>query len=172
MTTNNKMKPLEHLAEAYATMLERTNELIDKAEEQAKPAFEKALAQAQQTAHELGELSRAEARLVGDYLKRDMRDLAQYMEETGEDLRAWFRFDVAQIERRMWEALSSVADKTALEMMRFSAAIRPSDDYRVGEITGPGSLVCDACGEVQHFDHPTPIPACPRCNGELFHRPK
>ena len=165
-------KPLERLAEAYSVMLERANEIIEEAEAQARPAFEQAVERAQETARELGELSREEARLVGDYLRRDMRELGQHMAESGKDLRDWFQFDVQQIERRMWERLSAVADRTALELMRFSAAAgRRSEQYRSGEITGPGTLICDACGAVQNFDKPTAIPDCPRCGAGNYHRP-
>jgi len=164
--------PLDRLTEAYSVMLERANEVIEQAESQARPAFEQAVERAQETARELGELSREEARLVGDYLRRDMRDLGQHMADTGKDLRDWFQFDVQQIERRMWDSLSTVADRTALELMRFSAAAgRRSEQYLSGEITGPGTLVCDACGSVQHFDRPTAIPDCPRCGAGSFHRP-
>lgn len=172
MTTNDKSNPLERLTEAYSVMLERANEAIERAESQARPAFDHAVERAEETARELGELSREEARLVGDYLRRDMQELGRHLAESGKDLNAWFHFDVQQIERRMWETLSSVADRTALELMRFSAASgRRSQTYGRGEITGPGSLMCDACGEVLDFDRPTAIPACPRCGGERFHRP-
>lgn len=172
MTTNDKPNPLDRLTEAYSVMLERVNEAIERAENQARPAFEHAIERAQETAQELGELSREEARLVGDYLRRDLHELGEHLSESGKDLSAWFRFDVEQIERRMWENLSTLADRTALELMRFSAATgRRSPTYASGEITGPGSLICDACGEMLDFDRPTPIPRCPRCGGERFHRP-
>lgn len=171
MTSSQDQKPLDRLIEAYSVMLERTNEFIDRAEEQAKPAFENAVERAQETAQELGELTREEAHKVSEYLKRDMHDVAQHMAESRQELSDWFRFDVAQIESRMWEMFANAADKTSLELMRLSGFAKQQVSYRTGEVTGPGTLVCDACGEEINFQGPAAIPACPKCQAEVFHRP-
>ena len=36
-------------------------------------------------------------------------------------------------------------------------------EYRTGEITGPGTLLCSECGEQLHFHRPGHIPPCPKC---------
>ena len=63
---------------------------------------------------DLGELSREEARLVADYLKRDVRDVGQHLAESRQELREWFRFDVEQVEARLWEAFAAAADRTGI----------------------------------------------------------
>lgn len=172
MTSNQKPGPMERLVDAYSVMLERANEFIEQAEEQAKPAFDNAVERARQTAHDLGELTREESRLVADYLKRDMHDVARHLAESRQELSEWFRFDVKQIESRMWEMFAAAADKTSLELMRLAGMARKQAVYRTGEVTGPGTLACDACGEQVNFDRPGAIPPCPRCHGEVFHRPE
>jgi len=172
MTEPEQQGPLDRLLDAYSVMLERTNELVEKAEEQAKPAFESAVERAQETAHELGELSREEARLVADYLKRDLRDIGQQMADSRAELKDWLRFDVQQIESRLWETFASIADRTSLELMRYAGQARKRVEYRAGEITGPGTLMCDACGAETHYDRPSEIRPCERCHGEVFHRPQ
>lgn len=172
MVPPDKPNPLDRLLEAYAVMLERANEVIDKAEEQARPAFENAVERAQQTAHELGELTREEARLIADYVKRDVRDVGQHLAASRQELSEWFRFDVQQVESRLWEAFAAAADRTSLEWMRLAGMARKRVTYRAGEITGPGTLSCDACGEVVNFDRPSEIPPCPRCRADVFHRPE
>lgn len=171
MSPSGKPNPLDRLLEGYSVMLERANELIENAEEQARPAFENAVERAQQTAQELGELTREEARLVADYVKRDIRDVGQHLAESRQELRDWFRFDVEQIEARLWEAFAAAADRTSLELLRLAGMARKHVSYRAGEITGPGTLICDACGDRVDFDRPSEIPACPRCHGEIYHRP-
>jgi vacuolar-type H+-ATPase subunit H/predicted Zn-ribbon and HTH transcriptional regulator len=172
MTNDKDKSPMDRLLDAYSVMLERANETIDTAEQQARPAIEKAIDEAQKTAHELGELTREEAHKVAQYLKRDLNDAGQYLADTQQEIAEWFRFDVRQIESRLWDAFAQAADKTSLELMKFSDAARRKVSYRTGEISGPGSLMCDACGETQHFDKPTQIPRCPKCGGEVFHRPQ
>jgi len=42
--------------------------------------------------------------------------------------------------------------------------------YRTGEMTGPGTLVCDKCEEHLHFHKVGHIPPCPKCHAVNFHR--
>jgi len=45
-----------------------------------------------------------------------------------------------------------------------------NNTYLTGEITGPGTLVCEQCGEHLTFKTTSVIPKCPKCGGETFHR--
>jgi uncharacterized protein YicC (UPF0701 family) len=171
MKPDEKPSAIDRLLDAYSVMLERANETIDEAEKQAVPAFENAVEKAQEMAHELGELTREEAKKVGEYLKRDMHDAGRHMAESRKELAEWFRFDVQQVESRLWDAFSQAADKTSLELMKLASFGRRNVTYRSGEIAGLGTLLCDACGAEIHFEKPAEIPKCPKCGGELFHRP-
>ena len=119
---------------------------------------------------ELGELSREEAEKVAGYVERDMKDAADYLLETGEQLSAWWRFDMQQIENRMLEMFSSVADQTKLELAKFSQRARGASLYHTGEITGPGTLVCASCHAVIRFHATGYIPNCPNCGHTVYHR--
>ena len=118
-----------------------------------------------------GELTKDEARKVGEYLKRDMHDVSQQMADSRKEFADWFRFDIQQIESRLWDAFSQAADKTSLELMKFAGYARDRVSYKTGEIVGLGTLACDSCGEEQNFDKPGEIPKCPKCGGDSFHRP-
>ncbi|MEN8176911.1 MAG: zinc ribbon-containing protein [Pseudomonadota bacterium] len=165
-----KPNPVARLTEAYSVMLERANEFIDAAEEQAKPAFEHAVERARETAEELGELSRDEAHRVAEFLKRDVRDAGRHLAESRHELADWFRFDVEQLESRLLDAFARAADRTSLELMELADRARHAQGYHSGEITGPGTLMCNDCGELLHFDKPRAIPSCPKCGGKLFRR--
>ena len=43
-------------------------------------------------------------------------------------------------------------------------------EYHTGEITVPGVLICDHCGEQLHFKEAGHIPPCAKCNETRFHR--
>jgi len=106
---------------------------------------------------------------VSEYLKRDLRDAASYIVETGEEFKTWLGFDLSLIGERMRELFSQAADQTTIELKQLQEQAQLAG-YHTGEITGPGTLVCDKCGEELHFYKPGHIPPCPKCHGTVFHR--
>ena len=65
--------------------------------------------------------------------------------------------------------LEQAADQTKVELMKLKATAE-SAEYHTGEITGPGVLMCDKCGENLHFHDAGHIPPCPKCHDTHFHR--
>ena len=98
------------LVQAYDRMMERVKlrlEELEQAEREALPQLRASIEHAAEKAVELGELTREEARLIGGYLKRDLEDAGQYLTTTGQDLRAWLRFDLELLEDRMLDFFSA-----------------------------------------------------------------
>ena len=170
MTKNDQRDPVERLSAAYDAMVEQLRDGIKKAEKTAVPAFSDALGEAKERAVALGELTREEAEKLGHYIERDMHDAADFIVETGQDFKDWLKFDWQLIEKRLFDTFASVADQTSLQLKALADQARAASVYRSGEITGPGTLVCDSCGELMHFQHTHAIPPCPKCNAEVFHR--
>lgn len=170
MSEPNQPTPTEKLVQAYHRMMDRVQATIDEAEEHAIPTLEQNLEKAKERAVELGELTREEADRVAAYLKRDMEDAAQYLEDSGNEFGAWLKFDIAQVERRLFEKMLTVADRTRIELAEFEARMHEAQTYHTGEITGPGVLRCESCGEELHFTEPGHIPPCPKCNATTFVR--
>jgi Na+/phosphate symporter len=171
MTNNKDQKdPVERMVDAYERMLEYVDDVIGKAEKNTLPTLKKSLDAAREKAVELNELTREEAEKIAAYVERDMKDAAHYLVETGDEFRQWFRFDVKLIEGRLMEMFASVADRTRLELERFANQAREAAVYRTGEITGPGTLVCDQCGKELHFHKAGHIPPCSQCRGTTYRR--
>jgi len=155
------------LTQAYDRMLER----VKKSLRQTEPKLHEAIDLAREKAVELKELTIEEAEDVGNYLRRDVMDVANYLaSDEAEDLKSWFRFDVNLIETQLLDLLFSVADKTRLDRLYFEEEVRKGNEYHTGEITGPGSLVCAACGEQIHFNKTGHIPPCPKCHETIYSR--
>ncbi|MCU7881385.1 MAG: zinc ribbon-containing protein [Candidatus Thiodiazotropha sp. (ex Lucinoma aequizonata)] len=119
---------------------------------------------------ELGELSREEAEKVAGYVERDKKDADNYLLKTGEQLSAWWRFDVQEVEKRMLEMFTSLADQTKLELVKLAQRANKSSLYHTGEVTGPGSLLCIQCSKEIHFKKTSHIPPCSGCKGTEFQR--
>jgi hypothetical protein len=162
----------EHrLIEAYEHMLEQVHELFETAEEKYRPKLHEAIETAQKKAFEIGKLSQDEAEKVAGYLKRDLTDMGQYLNDTGKDFRDWFKFDMEVIENRFKQLLINAADRTSLELSRLKERMEVNATWHSGEVTGPGTLVCDKCGQEVHFEKTSHIPPCPKCHATVFRRP-
>lgn len=162
----------QRLAAAYNRMLERISELMEDAEDKGIPTLEEGIKQAGNKAIELGEITREEAEQLGGWIKRDMEEATQYLASGGREFAAWLKFDIGQVEDRLLDVLFSVADKTRLELAAFERAMEANNVYKAGEITGAGVLECSGCGEQSHFYETATIPACPKCGGTKFRRPR
>lgn len=160
------------LVAAYDKMLERVHTLLDDAEEQALPALQRNIDKAKHRAVELRELTSEEAEKVAAYVKRDLHEAAEYLENTGKELSSWFSFDLHLVEERMLDLFSRAADKTRLEINRLATQAKRSQEYHTGEIAAIGTLICTDCGCEMNFKKTSRIPPCPKCHKTVFKRAK
>lgn len=167
--SNNDDKQ-EKFTQAYERMLERSKAFLTDASHAVVPGLQKAMQAAKETAAEVGELTREEAERIGTYLKRDIDDAAEYLAEHGGELKDWLRFDVEQVESRVVDALSLLVDQTKVELTDLAQRAEHLGEWHTGEITGPGTLECDNCGEELHFKQAGHIPPCPKCRATVYRR--
>jgi len=153
-------------------MMARVKTALEEAEESTRPVVGGFIDKAKETAVELEELTRDEAEKVAYYLRRDIQDAGRHLTESGHELGDWLRFDVHQVEDRLLDMLARVADRTRLEMLQFEQDVEEGLAWHAGEITGPGTLVCDACGAEIRFNATSEIPPCPNCDHTIYHRPQ
>jgi len=175
MSSNDKQDD-SSMVDAYNQMMARVKDSIDSAEAHAVPTLQKAIEHARKQAIHLGEVSVEEAEEVGNYIKRDINDAAEYLMETSHEFSEWLMLDIEIIEQKVLELFLSVADKTRIELEQLS---RPGCGieaesvgviYKTGEITGPGTLVCTNCNERVQFSTTHTIPDCIKCTGQSFKR--
>ncbi len=155
---------------AYERMLQRTRQFLVETGRELKPTVSKALESAREQATHLGELTREEAEIMGDYLRRDLHDAAEYLAGERGDLRDWLRFDLHLVEERILEAFALAANTTKLELEQLAERAQKFGEWRTGEITGPGTLICKDCGEELHFHKTGRIPPCPKCKATRYRR--
>ncbi|NQY26928.1 MAG: zinc ribbon-containing protein [Piscirickettsiaceae bacterium] len=166
----NEQKLEKKLVAAYDKMMGRIGKLLDKAEQEALPILQKNIEHAKQQAIELKEISKEEADKIADYIRRDLHDAADYLEQSGSEFSTWLHFDLELVEDRILEVFSKVADKTRLELAQLAAQAKHSQEYHTGEITSIGTLACQSCDTLMHFKKTGRIPPCPKCHKTLFVR--
>jgi len=169
MTNSQHHDPIDVLGEAYEKMYERVVENIHKVEDKSGNFLHHLIDEARLRAIELRELTDDEAELVAQYLKRDLSDTVNYLSREGHELRDWLGFETTLLESDLLYLFDKLADPTTLALLKLKLDAEAAG-YNTGEITGPGTLACDACGEKLHFHRTGRIPPCPRCEGTHFHR--
>jgi Zinc-ribbon containing domain len=156
---------------AYKKMLERVKDLLAQQNKRTGQGLEHSLEAAKQKAVELGELDEDEADAIGRYVKRDLREAGRHLAVTGGELRTWLGIDIQLMEDWLLDMFAQVADKTKLEWMQLEKNAQEASHYHTGEVTGPGTLQCTACGERVHFYTVGHVPPCPKCHETVFIRP-
>lgn len=168
---SNEKNSSDKLIEAYDSMMLHVSESLSKATTAVGPKVREALESAEAKLEDIGELTREEIDKVSEYLRRDIHDAATYIAgPEGQELKDWLRFDIELIEARLMEMFLSAADQAKLDMQSFESELRAASEYSTGEITGPGTLLCNQCGEVLHFHNTGHIPPCPQCRSTDFVR--
>jgi hypothetical protein len=161
--------PLEALGEAYELLLDKTVEKAHQAKVKSGPVLHQLIDEVAQKSSDVTELAGEEAVKIGEYLKRDLIDAASYLEKTGKELKDWLGFDLTLLKDRLRNDFSQAADQTTIELLKLKEQAAEAG-YHTGEITGPGTLFCDECGEKLHFHKAGHIPPCPKCQSTRFHR--
>jgi len=165
--SNDKQNSKDNLVPAYQKMLTRVGETqkhsaLETLQQHIDNAIEKAV--------EFDELTREEAERIGDYLRRDLHDAADFIIDTEQALADWVKFDLELIEERLFEMFSLMVDQTQLELANLAERARQATQWHSGEITGLGTLFCENCNKAQHFHKPDHIPPCPNCGTTQFNR--
>ena len=160
---------VEAMGEAYELLLEKAIEKAKHAEEKTGPALHSIIDSLREEISAAGELSEEQVDKVANYLKRDLRDAAEYIDETGTGLKEWLGFEQALLGAEFWDMFAQAADQTTVELLKLKTQAEYAP-YGTGELTGPGTLVCDKCGETLQFQKPGHIPPCPKCHETSFHR--
>ncbi len=160
----------DRLEKAYSDMLNLVAEELENLTDRSSVALNEMLENARQKGNESEHLTTEETEKVMEYVRRDLHDLGAFLDSSASDWREWLRIDLALIEAGLLNALSTVADKTKVELAALAARAYRVGEWHTGEITGPGELTCLECGGTTHLSRVGRIPPCPHCRHTRFHR--
>lgn len=130
-----------------------------------------AIAIARNKTSDSSDLTDEEMDQVTHYVKRDLDHAAGNIAENSEDsFQQWLKFDIDLIEDFAFDAFMDLADKTRVELAILEQKAKNYHPYHSGEITGPGTFVCEECGKEIAFKTTSQIPECPNCKAKTFVR--
>lgn len=159
--------------DAYNKLMEHLYEAMDDTLHTAAEAMEIAKEKVSEIGGHAQEFTQEELDRLAHYVMRDIEHAAANptpIKKEDDSLAEWLKFDIDLIENFALDAFMDVADKTRIELAKLENQAKQYHPYKSGEITGPGTLVCDSCGKQIAFKSPGVIPKCPACGGENFTR--
>jgi rubrerythrin len=155
------------LINAYTNLMEHIYEVMD----DTLHSFAEALEISKEKLRHASDLTNEEWDKVSDFVKRDVEHAAHGLssKEDNNSLSEWFKFDVKLLENFALDAFLSIADKTRIELAKLQELAK-AHVYHSGDITMPGTFICDGCGKEIAFKTASEIPACPACHAKTFIR--
>ncbi|MBT9097153.1 zinc ribbon-containing protein [Methylovulum psychrotolerans] len=156
-----------NLINAYLDLMGHLYEVMD----DTLHSFADSLDIAKEKISKVSDLTNEELDKVGHFLKRDVEHAAQGLagDADNESLSEWFKFDVQLLENFTLDAFLGLADKTRIELAKLEQ-LATKHVYHSGDITSPGTFICDACGKEIAFKAASEIPECPACHSNTFVR--
>lgn len=157
----------ENFIQAYNNFMQHLHETMGNADYSMAEAVEIAKEKTSSTS----DLTAEEMNQVSNYVKRDLDHAAENLDENSEDsFSEWLKIDIDLIEDFALDAFMDLADKTRVELAIIEQQAKNYHPYHSGEITGPGTFVCEECGKEIAFKSTSQIPECPSCNAKTFVR--
>ena len=157
------------LIEAYNQMMASIRSSFETSDDD-EMSLSKAMSMARDEITHITDVTQDEAEEISNFIKRDINDAAEYMMESSSEFSDWLMLDIEVIERKLIDLFLSVADKTRIELEQFGVQNRELSLYYSGEITGPGTLLCNACGHKVSFTTTSQIQDCTECGHNTFRR--
>ncbi len=111
-------KSANHLITAYNQMIQEMQNIF-KPSDLPYVTLQKALDVSKRQVLRNGQVSAEEIYEIGEYIKRDINDAAEYMMENSADFFDWLSLDIEIIERKVINTFLSVADITRQELEQF-----------------------------------------------------
>jgi len=155
------------LIDAYTDLMGHLYEVMD----DTLHSLTDALTVAKKRIDTATDLTAEELDKVADFVKRDIEHAAHSLsaESDKDSLSEWFKFDIELLENFALDSFLGLADKTRVQLAKLQQ-LATKHIYHSGDITSPGSFICDSCGKEIAFKTPSEIPECPACHAKTFVR--
>ncbi len=110
----------EKLQNAYQSMLDNIEELVDKDKKPLKQAF----LEAEEKLSEWRELSKEEVDHISNELKSNLSEVGEVTHRLNQSIKETLSFDASYLADSIWSRLSKLADQTIVEFSEFKQDLR------------------------------------------------
>ncbi len=156
---------------AYDAIVARVAEQLSRTQERGGDAVASALQRAQEVTGAAGEFTSEQIERASGYVRRDLFSFSQNMDRAAElrdEVRK--RLRPSRVRHGFMALAADVFDRASSGLSRLSDRLEAPLKFETGEVTGPGTLTCVACGSEMRFRDSGRIPPCPRCHKTEFRK--
>ncbi len=152
----------------YEKFVENLQKGVHTAEKYTRDQMEHWVESSEEYIRAAKDMTKDEAGLVRQAVKRDMKELADSYQRSKENLdtELWFN----ALRQTTWHWLAELTDRTRMEWVEVASDLDHNGRYQAGEMVGFGVLVCEDCHHAEEYEHPQEIKPCPKCQGTAFRR--
>lgn len=111
-------KPANHLTTAYNQILQDMRDVFHQTQ-MRNISLQKSLELAKHRSVYNSRITAEEAQEIGEIIKRDINDAAEYLMDTSDEFCDWVMLDIEIIERKVIDLFLSVADNTRIKLSQF-----------------------------------------------------
>lgn len=164
----------ERLAELYDSLVERLYQArleVEKTSEQLD--LDKEIERLVAAEEELERLTREEAALVSQWLKRDLKDLRSHLAATEKGVKEWLAQESSLLSEQFMHWLRQVADPSLVDAQTLQEDLDSREDptlYHAGELAMAGAFHCANCGKQVEVRFTQRLEPCHRCEERIFIR--
>lgn len=166
---NERAQDLRAKLEAeYERLAERARKIYENGHEKGREAMERAMETARRQMTAAGAFTAEQGAALKERLSRDMERVSQEMHRLGDEAQQRL-----QPERLKSGALSSwarILQSAGERLQGMSQRAEQALECEVGQVTGPCTLTCLACGHRTTVTQTCHIAPCAECRGALFRK--
>ncbi|MDR9467117.1 hypothetical protein [Marinospirillum sp.] len=164
----------ERLAELYDKLIERLYQVrleVEKTSEQLD--LDKEIERLVENEEEWERLTRDEAALMSEWLKRDIKDLRTHLASTEQGVKEWLAQETSMLSEQFMHWLRQVADPSLVDAQTLQEDLDSREDptlYHAGELAMAGAFTCANCGKQVEVSYTHRLEPCHRCEERIFIR--
>lgn len=161
MTEKKQQQKDEQDVGLYEKLAARTAELL----EEGRKSLDEALKKAKDELNKAGEFSAEQLEKIAEFVRRDVNENATRATEAvkkavdPQRVTLGVQSVFARILTSAADALSDLAEKAEKNL-----------EFKTGEVTSAGKLVCKECGAEMNLKATGRIPPCPKCHKTVFRK--
>jgi len=146
----------------YEKLAERAKQLFESSKDKSGAWIDEALEKAADQLEEAGEFTKQEGLRAREFLRKDLEATKIDFEKASKATKA--ALDPSRAGAGFADLASHLFDSLGDTFKKWAAKSEETLSFRTGQVTGPGTLTCKACGTELHLDDTSRIPPCPKCH--------
>ena len=154
--------------EQFEKLAARTRELFEQSVEKSRASLSAALDKAKQEMVAAGSVTAEKGEQLRSMVLRDLEATREELHSAVNKARQGF--DPSRIGFGVLGLMQSFAESVSDAFSDMAETLQSKRTYKTGEICGPGTLTCDACGKTMSMAQTGHVPPCSGCKKTEFSR--